>query len=157
MIKNWRLLLCWLWSLRFSCWLRQQKPDKHKSGVAVTVNAQTTAWSTSQRRKEGSTEGAFRRRDDHNALRYVSAQQLPMIACICPQTTTGAHIVKRYGSVIGKDVIPIPSDTHMRSTACEMDGYTTAAEVLGHSSLNVTRVSAVQRQDIKELYHKTPF
>jgi predicted small secreted protein len=36
-----------------------KNPTNTSAGVAVTVNAQTTAWSTSQRRKEGSSGGCI--------------------------------------------------------------------------------------------------
>ena len=55
---------------------------------------------------------------------YVSAQQLPDDRPIFAlKQRQVRNIAKRYGSVIGKDVHPTPSDTHMRSTACERVGY----------------------------------
>src|SRR5674476_1501484 len=69
------------------------------------------------------------------------------------------NIVKRYGSVIGKDVHP-HTFRHSYAIYCVRNGWDIRRlqQVLGHSSLNVTAVYLqFNDQDIKELYDKTPF
>ena len=67
--------------------------------------------------------------------------------------------VKRYGSVIGKDVHP-HTFRHSYAIHCVRNGWDIRRlqQVLGHSSLNVTAVYLqFNDQDVKELYDKTPF
>jgi integrase/recombinase XerD len=69
------------------------------------------------------------------------------------------NIVKRYGSVIGKDVHP-HTFRHSYAIHCVRNGWDIRRlqQVLGHSSLNVTAVYLqFNDADIKELYDKTPF
>ena len=69
------------------------------------------------------------------------------------------NIVKRYGSIIGKDVHP-HTFRHSYAIHCVRNGWDIRRlqQVLGHSSLNVTAVYLqFNDQDIKELYDKTPF
>jgi integrase/recombinase XerD len=91
---------------------------------------------------------------------YVSAQQLPDDRPVFAlKQRQVRNIVKRYGSVIGKDV---HSHTFRHSYAihCVRNRWDIRRlqQVLGHSSLNVTAVYLqFNDQDIKELYDKTPF
>ena len=69
------------------------------------------------------------------------------------------NIVKRYGSIIGKDVHP-HTFRHSYAIHCVRNGWDIRRlqQMLGHSSLNVTAVYLqFNDQDIKELYDKTPF
>ena len=69
------------------------------------------------------------------------------------------NIVKRYGSVIGKDVHP-HTFRHSYAIHCVRNGWDIRRlqQVLGHSSLNVTAVYLqFNDRDIKELYDRTPF
>jgi integrase/recombinase XerC len=69
------------------------------------------------------------------------------------------NIVKRYGSIIGKDVHP-HTFRHSYAIHCVRHGWDIRRlqQVLGHASLNVTAVYLqFNDQDIKELYDKTPF
>jgi integrase/recombinase XerD len=91
---------------------------------------------------------------------YVSAQQLsddrPIFALKQRQVR---NIVKRYGSIIGKNVHP-HTFRHSFAIHCVRNGWDIRRlqQVLGHSSLNVTAVYLqFNDQDIKELYDKTPF
>ena len=91
---------------------------------------------------------------------YVSAQQLPDDQPIFAlKQRQVRNIVKRYGSIIGKDVHP-HTFRHSFATHCVRNGWDIRRlqQVLGHSSLNVTAVYLqFNDQDIKELYDKTPF
>jgi integrase/recombinase XerD len=89
---------------------------------------------------------------------YVSAQQLledrPVFALKQRQVR---NIVKRYGSVIGKDVYP-HTFRHSYAIHCVRNGWDIRRlqQVLGHSSLNVTAVYLqFNDQDIKELCVET--
>jgi site-specific recombinase XerD len=69
------------------------------------------------------------------------------------------NIVKRYGSIIEKDVHP-HTFRHSYAIHCVRNGWDIRRlqQVLGHSSLNVTAVYLqFNDADIKELYDKTPF
>ena len=91
---------------------------------------------------------------------YVSSQQLPDDRPVfAPKQRQVRNIVKRYGSVIGKDVHP-HTFRHSYAIHCVRNGWDIRRlqQVLGHSSLNVTAVYLqFNDQDIKELYDKTPF
>ena len=91
---------------------------------------------------------------------YVSAQQLPDDRLVFAlKQRQVRNIVKRYGSVIGKDVHP-HTFRHSYAIHCVRNGWDIRRlqQVLGHSSLNVTAVYLqFNDQDIKELYDKTPF
>jgi integrase len=145
----------------FRGWLRQQKPDKHKcrrcrhgqraNNSVVNV---TKAKGGKQRRVHLDAETITMLSD------YVSAQQLPDDRPVFAlKQRQVRNIVKRYGSVIGKDVHP-HTFRHSYAIHCVRNGWDTRRlqQVLGHSSLNVTAVYLqFNDQDIKELYHKTPF
>jgi integrase/recombinase XerD len=69
------------------------------------------------------------------------------------------NIVKRYGSVIGKDVQP-HTFRHSYAIHCVRNGWDIRRlqQVLGHSSLNTTAAYLkFNDRDIKELYDSTPF
>jgi integrase/recombinase XerD len=91
---------------------------------------------------------------------YVSAQQLPEdrpVFALKQQQVR--NIVKRYGSMIGKDVHP-HTFRHSYAIHCVRNGWDIRRlqQVLGHSSLNVTAVYLqFNDRDIKELYDRTPF
>jgi len=91
---------------------------------------------------------------------YVSTQQLPDDRPVFAlKQRQVRNIVKRYGSVIGKDVHP-HTFRHSYAIYCVRNGWDIRRlqQVLGHSSLNVTAVYLqFNDQDIKELYDKTPF
>jgi integrase/recombinase XerD len=91
---------------------------------------------------------------------YISAQQLPEDRSVFAlKQRQVRNIVKRYGSVIGKDVHP-HTFRHSYAIHCVRNGWDIRRlqQVLGHSSLNVTAVYLqFNDQDIKELYDKTPF
>lgn len=91
---------------------------------------------------------------------YVSAKQLPDDRPVFAlKQRQVRNIVKRYGSVIGKDVHPHTS-RHPYAIHCVRNGWDIRRlqQVLGHSSLNVTTVYLqFNDRDIKEFYDKTPF
>ncbi|MGZ8880335.1 MAG: tyrosine-type recombinase/integrase [Halobacteriota archaeon] len=91
---------------------------------------------------------------------YVSAKQLPDDRPVFAlKQRQVRNIVKRYGSVIGKDVHPHTSQ-HSHAIHCVRNGWDLRRlqQVLGHSSLNVTTVYLqFNDRDIKEFYDKTPF
>jgi integrase/recombinase XerD len=91
---------------------------------------------------------------------YVSAQQLPHDSRIFAlKQRQVRYIVKRYGSVIGKDVHP-HTFRHSYAIHCVRNGWDIRRlqQVLGHSSLNVTAIYLqFNDQDIKELYDRTLF
>ncbi len=91
---------------------------------------------------------------------YTSAQQLPDDRSIFAlKQRQVRNIVKRYGSVIDKDVHP-HTFRHSYAIHCVRNGWNIRRlqQVLRHSSLNVTAVYLqFNDQDIKELYDKTPF
>jgi site-specific recombinase XerD len=91
---------------------------------------------------------------------YVSALNLsdhrPIFAVKQRQVR---NIVKRYGSVIGKEVHP-HTFRHSYAIHCVRNGWDIRRlqQVLGHSSLNTTAVYLkFNDRDIKELYDSTPF
>jgi len=90
---------------------------------------------------------------------YISAQQLPDDRPIFAlKQRQVRNIVKRYGSVIGKNVHP-HTFRHSYAIHCVRNGWDIRRlqQVLGHSSLNVTAVYLqFNDRDIKELYDKTP-
>ena len=119
-----------------------------------------TAWSTSRRRKGGSSGGCIGRSNDQNALRIrfctTTPRDRPVFALKQRQVR---NIVKRYGSVIEKTVRP-HTFRHSSAIHCVRNGWDIRRlqQVLGHSSLNVTAVYLqFNDQDIKELYDSTPF
>ena len=91
---------------------------------------------------------------------YVSTLQLPDDQPIFAlKQRQVRNIVKRYGSVIGKDIHP---HTFRNSYAIHFvrNGWDIRRlqQVIGHSSLNVTAVYLqFNDQDIKELWDETPF
>jgi len=91
---------------------------------------------------------------------YVSAQQLPDDRPIFTlKQRQVRNIVKRYGSVIGKDAHP-HTFRHSYAIHCVRNGWDIRRlqQVLGHSSLNTTAVYLkFNDRDIKELYDRTPF
>lgn len=91
---------------------------------------------------------------------YVSAKQLPDDRPVFAlKQRQVRNIVKRYGSVIGKDVHP-HTPQHSYAIHCLRNGWDIRRlqQVLGHSSLNVTTVYLqFNDRDIKEFYDKTPF
>jgi integrase/recombinase XerD len=91
---------------------------------------------------------------------YVSAQELPDNRPIFAlKQRQVRNVVKRYGSIIGKDVHP-HTFRHSYAIHCVRNGWDIRRlqQVLGHSSLNVTAVYLqFSDPDIKELYDKTPF
>jgi integrase/recombinase XerD len=91
---------------------------------------------------------------------YVSAKQLPDDRPVFAlKQRQVRNIVKRYGSIIGKDVHP-HTFRHSFAIHCVRNGWDIRRlqQVLGHSSLNVTAVYLqFYDSDIKELYDKTPF
>ena len=91
---------------------------------------------------------------------YVSAQQLrddrPIFALKQRQVR---NIVKRYGSIIGKDVHP-HTFRHSYAIHCVRNGWDIRRlqQVLGHSNLNVTAVYLkFNDADLREIYDRTPF
>ena len=69
------------------------------------------------------------------------------------------NIVKRYGSVIGKDVHP-HTFRHSYAIHCVRNGWDIRRlqQLLGHSSLNVTAVYLkFNDADLREIYDRTPF
>ena len=91
---------------------------------------------------------------------YISEQQLPEDRPVFAiKQRQVRNIVKRYGSVIGKDAHP-HTFRHSYAIHCVRNGWDIRRlqQVLGHSSLNVTAVYLqFNDRDIKELYDKTPF
>jgi site-specific recombinase XerD len=91
---------------------------------------------------------------------YVSTQQLPDDRPVFAlKQRQVRNIVKRYGSVIGKDVHP-HTFRHSYAIYCVRNGWDIRRlqQILGHSSLNTTAIYLrFNDRDIKELYDKTPF
>ena len=91
---------------------------------------------------------------------YVSAQQLPDDRRIFAlKQRQVRNIVKRYGSVIGKDVHP-HTFRHSYAIHCVRNGWDIRRlqQVLGHSNLNVTAVYLkFNDADLREVYDRTPF
>jgi integrase/recombinase XerD len=91
---------------------------------------------------------------------YIWTQKLPADRPIFAlKQRQVRNIVKRYGSMIGKDVHP-HTFRHSYAIHCVRNGWDIRRlqQVLGHSSLNVTAIYLqFNDQDIKELYDRTPF
>jgi site-specific recombinase XerD len=91
---------------------------------------------------------------------YVSTQQLPDDQPVFTlKQRQVRNIVKRYGSVIGKDVHP-HTFRHSYAIHCVRNGWDIRRlqQVLGHSSMATTAVYLqFNDRDIRELYDRTAF